>query len=353
MWYDCFLERLHIAYSLSSQQNREPKLYLLIIGVSYLLLLDVQFVADDLNSPYVAPMHAKRGFVILKKSDRSAVILALASVLFWSGASTAFKKALFFGSPWLVVFAGSLISTLVFGFVIARGKTRICMSEVLSGLYLGCLNPFAYYLILLNAYNGLPAQVAMVVNYLWPVVLVLLSVPLLGQKLNRLGVAGILLSFTGVVLLALMGRQTLDIPVFPLMLAFASTVIWAVYWLLNTRNKGRASSVLFTSFASGSLYLLAFGLATGEEFSLPPGIIPWVLYIGIFEMGITYLLWNTALKWASSTASVGGMVFLTPFLALFFIVFFVGEKIAPSTVAGLLFVVGGILLEQHSRRRVK
>ncbi|MCK5132956.1 MAG: DMT family transporter [Candidatus Sabulitectum sp.] len=287
----------------------------------------------------------------LRKSDRSAVVLAFVSVLCWSGAATAFKMALFYESPWLVVFSGSVISTVIFGFTLAVGRTRICRSDFLSGLYLGFLNPFLYYLVLLNAYNGLPAQIAMVVNYLWPVVLVLLSVPLLGQKLNVKGLAGILLSFAGVVFLALIGRNSFEIPTTPLLLAFASTFIWAVYWLLNTRNKGKTTAVLFTSFVFGSIYLLVYGIATGQEFSLHPGILPWIVYIGFLEMGFTYLMWNTALKWASSTATVSGMIFLTPFIALIFIGIVVGEKIAPSTVIGLMFVVGGILMEKYSRRR--
>ncbi len=288
--------------------------------------------------------------MIIMKSDRSAVLLALASVMCWSGAATAFKKALLFGSPWLVVFAGSVISTIVFAAALAVGRTRIRRDDVISGLYLGFMNPFLYYLVLLNAYHGLPAQIAMVVNYLWPVVLVLLSVPLLGQKLNMKGLAGIFLSFAGVAFLALMGRSTFEISATPLILAFASTLIWAVYWVLKTRNKGKTTAVLFTGFVSGSIYLFVYGLATGREFTLHSGILPWVLYIGIFEMGLTYIMWNTALKWASSAAAVSGMIFLTPFLALVLIGLVVGEKIALSTVTGLLLVVAGILIERWSRK---
>ena len=105
----------------------------------------------------------------------------------------------------------------------------------------------------------------MVVNYLWPVVLVLLSIPLLGQKLSIRGLAGILLSFAGVMFLALMGRNTFEISTVPLLLAFASTLIWAVYWVLNTRNTGKTSAVLFTSFVFGSIYLLIYGFLTGQQ----------------------------------------------------------------------------------------
>jgi drug/metabolite transporter (DMT)-like permease len=287
------------------------------------------------------------------KSDRSAVILALISVICWSGAATAFKKALSFGPPWLVVFYASVISTAVFGIVLAAGKHRITRAQVVSGLYLGFLNPFLYYLVLLNAYHGLPAQIAMVVNYLWPVVLVLLSIPLLGQKLSAKGFTGVLLSFAGVVFLALSGGSSFSIHPVPLLLALASTLIWAVYWILNARSREHTAAVLFTGFVWGSVYLFVYGVVTEQQFSPGTGILPWILYVGVLEMGLTYILWNTALRRASTTAAVSSMIFLTPFLALIFIQAVVGEKIASSTVIGLVMVAGGIFLEKRSRRNAR
>ena len=81
--------------------------------------------------------------------------------------------------------------------------------------------------------------------------------------------------------------------------------------------------------------------------------LPWILYVGVFEMGITYILWNTALKRASTTAAVSSMIFLTPFLALILIQAVVGEKIASSTVIGLVMVAGGIFLEKRSRKNTR
>ncbi len=290
----------------------------------------------------------------MKRSNRTAIILALLSVVFWSGAATAFKKAFCFGSPWQVVFLSVCVSTVVFGIAFIIKRYRFNKSDFVAGVYLGFLNPFLYYLVLLTAYSGLPAQIAMVVNYLWPVTLVLLSIPFLGEKLQLGGVAGILLSFSGVAFLTLMGRQSFEIQPFYLLLAFISTFIWSVYWLLNTRNSGKAISVLFWSFVSGSFYLAVYGFVSGsEQFFLGRSqflqILPWVLYIGIFEMGLTYIMWNTALKWASRTSVVSGMIFLTPFLALIFIGFVVGEPISLYTVIGLLLVVGGIILEKRFR----
>ncbi len=284
-------------------------------------------------------------------SDRGALLLALASVLFWSWAATAFKMALEYHTPWFTVFAGSLISAAVLLVsLLARGR-RLGRGDIRRGALFGLLNPFVYYLVLLNAYNGLPAQIAMVVNYLWPVVLVVLAVPLLGQRLTPGGVCGILLSFSGVVFMALYGRGSLSISWPPLLLALLSTVVWAVYWLLNTRSTGDTNAVLLVCFLFGTAYLGIYGLVTGESFIPRTPALPWLFYIGAFEMGITFILWNTALKRAASAAMVGGLIFLTPFLALIPISIVVGEGIAPSTVMGLVLVTAGIFLEKHFRPR--
>ena len=284
------------------------------------------------------------------RSDRTAILLALAAVVFWSLAATAFKEALRSVSPWCVVTSGSIISTFVLAALLFARKKRLQRSSIREGALLGLLNPFGYYLVLLHAYNGLPAQIAMAVNYLWPVVLVLLAIPLLGQRISSRGFAGIFLSFSGVALMSLFGRSTLEIPIEPLLLAILSTVIWAVYWLLNTRSTGDTNSVLLMCFAFGSVYLGIYGLLSGESFHGAGEAAPWLLYTGVFEMGITYVMWNTALKKAASAATVGSLIFLTPFLALLPIALVVREKIAISTVSGLLLVVLGIVMEKHFRK---
>lgn len=286
-----------------------------------------------------------------RSSDRAAVALASASIIFWSWAATAFKKALLCHSPWFVVFAGSLISTAVLAAVLAVRGRGISGRDAARGAVFGFLNPFLYYLVLLYAYDGLPAQIAMVVNYLWPVVLVLLAVPILGQRLTTGGITGVLVSFSGVALMALLGRNTLSIALYPLLLAFLSTIVWAVYWLLNTRSSGETNAVLLMNFLFGSIYLAIYGVVTGQSFIPAADAVPWIVYIGVFEMGVTYMLWNAALKKASSTAVVGSLIFLTPFLALVPIALVIGEGIAPSTVGGLVLVTAGIFMERHFRKK--
>jgi drug/metabolite transporter (DMT)-like permease len=274
-----------------------------------------------------------------------AIIRACGAVLLWSTAASAFKLTLVRGDPWQAVMVASATSTMVF-FGACRGRPGpFSPPLLLQGAVRGFLNPFLYYMVLLTAYSMLPAQVAMVVNYLWPVTLTILAVPLLGQRLEGRNMAGILVSFGGVALMALIrGGAGGDVGLLPLFLAFSSTVIWALYWVLNTRASGRVPANLFLNFCFGTLYLALWGLFTGRRIPADPGLLAGGAYIGVFEMGVTFLLWNTALKMSDRASRVSGLIYFTPFLSLAVIAMAVHEPIAPSTFAGLLLVIAGVLI---------
>ncbi len=111
----------------------------------------------------------------------------------------------------------------------------------------GFLNPFLYYLILLKAYTLLPAQLAQPLNYLWNLVLVLLSAPLLCEKLSIKGLAGLFIGFIGVFVIATRGDIfSLDIETpTGVALAAASTVIWALSWILTQLEKNHTEMSSF------------------------------------------------------------------------------------------------------------
>jgi drug/metabolite transporter (DMT)-like permease len=69
-------------------------------------------------------------------------------------------------------------------------------------------------------------------------------------------------------------------------------------------------------------------------------------------MSITFVIWLMALTNSSNTAKVSNLIYLSPFIALFFIRYTVGEKIHISTFIGLIFIVGGILIQQFLKNRI-
>jgi drug/metabolite transporter (DMT)-like permease len=111
---------------------------------------------------------------------------------------------------------------------------------------------------------------------------------------------------------------------------------------------------LFLNFCFGFLYIfltIMIMRLLGRQWNRHP-ILPWqgiagAVYLGIFEMGITFILWLMALKLSSTTAKVSNLIYLSPFISLILIHFIVGEVILLSTVIGLLFIVGGIIIQQY------
>jgi drug/metabolite transporter (DMT)-like permease len=286
-------------------------------------------------------------------------ILALTAVVFWSTAASAFKITLRWLSHYQLVLLSSAVSMPVLWTMILFRKKRetkqnTTRQTLLKSAARGLLNPFLYYLVLLEAYNELPAQIAMVINYLWPVVLMILSAPLLKQRITLKMAAASGISFCGIGVLALGGNPVGGhVPLFAMGLALLSTVIWALFWILNVRASGDAVKNLAESFVFGFIYLVIYGVVSGKIegiFNLDfQGIIGSV-YIGLFEMGITFVIWQKALELADTTAEVGNLIYLTPFLALVFIGTAVGERIGLWTVAGLLLVISGIVLQEMGKK---
>ena len=66
-------------------------------------------------------------------------------------------------------------------------------------------------------------------------------------------------------------------------------------------------------------------------------------------MGITFILWLQAMKLSTNTAKIANLIFISPFLSLLFISFFVGETILFSTFIGLIFIIMGLLIQQRKR----
>jgi drug/metabolite transporter (DMT)-like permease len=86
-----------------------------------------------------------------------------------------------------------------------------------------------------------------------------------------------------------------------------------------------------------------------ESFPLPG--IAAAVYVGLFEMSITFLLWLNALRLSSSTALISNFIYAVPFLSLVFIRYVLKEAVQPATVIGLLLILGGILLQMLIRNK--
>ena len=287
------------------------------------------------------------------KQNTKAYCYAMTSVMLWSTVASAFKITLRYTNVLTMLFYSSLTSTILFfAVLIATDKSLsikgLSKKERYRFAFGGILNPFFYYMLLFGAYSRLPAQQAQPLNFTWPIVLSLLSVPLLGKKIKVSGFAAICLSFVGVVVISTKGNfKTLQFTdMIGVILALGSSVIWALYWLYSVKEKTNELVKLFINFACGTTFIAIVWFFSGQANF--PGFkgLAGSIYIGCFEMGVTFILWYRALKCSSNTIYIATLIYLVPFLSLVVIHFILKEKIHLSTIAGLILIVAGILLQK-------
>jgi drug/metabolite transporter (DMT)-like permease len=287
------------------------------------------------------------------KDAPKAYLFAGLAVLFWSTAASAFKLTLDEINFIQVLFFSTLTSCIIL-FLILLFQNKLHLLRKTSGkeyIYsaiLGFLNPFLYYLVLLKAYSLLPAQVAQPLNFTWPIMLVILSVPLLKQPISSFSILTMIISFIGVYLISSQGSP-FDLNIadpFGVSLALGSSVVWALFWIYNVRDNRQAEIKLFLSFFFAFLMSGLVMLATSGFYSITWQGIAGSVYIGVFEMGITFVFWLKALQYAVSTDKISNMIFVTPFFSLVLINQVVGESIHITTVGGLVLIVAGILLQK-------
>ncbi len=290
---------------------------------------------------------------MLEKSQSRAMLLGLSAVLLWSTVATAFKLSLQVMSPLQLLGWSGLFSTLVLAVAVSWQKQWGELLQQLRrrpGYYLalGALNPFLYYLVLFRAYDLLPAQQAQALNYTWALTLALLAVPLLKQKLHRIDIIAMLLGYLGALVIATRGNLlALEFDSVPgVLLALGSTLIWALYWILNTRAEGSPAVTLLLCFLLGTP--MVWGLMAWEAELMVPSLqgLLGAAYVGLFEMGVTFLLWLGAMRAATHVSRISNLIFLSPFLSLLFIRLFLNEPIVPATFVGLALIVGAVVLQQ-------
>lgn len=291
------------------------------------------------------------------KNQTKAYLYALITVGLWSTIASASKLTLRRLSPAEVLLYASVVSTVVLLIIVIGQKklkkvTTLSRQEWLTSVGFGLLNPFAYYLVLFKAYDLLPAQQAQIINYTWAITLSLLSIPLLGQRVVGKQWLAIGVSYIGVLVIATKGdllNLRFENPS-GVGLALFSTVLWALYWILNTRDKRDPIIGLFLNFVCALPFITLYVFfAEGFRAVALDGFVG-AIYIGIFEMGVAFVLWLKAMKYTDNIAKIANLIFIAPFASLVFIHFLVGEEIYSSTLAGLVMVMGGLVIQSFCKR---
>ena len=250
--------------------------------------------------------------------------------------------------PFLLTGVGLIIGALVSLPALRSGITpwKIPVKTLLIGVY----GLFGYHFMLFLALQTAPAVEANLVNYLWPLLIVLLS-PIFTKSLslNFRFVLAALSGFAGAVLAITSGGSgfgfsSIEVGYF---FALAAAVIWATYSLATTKVPR------FPTPAIGLFALVSGVLAIGAHFLFEPAAsistADWLLLLvlGVGPLGGAFYLWDAALK-IGDPRRIGLLAFLTPLLSTALLVVVSGNSLSRQLLVATGLIVGGALLGPRS-----
>lgn len=217
--------------------------------------------------------------------------------------------------------------------------------QFLYVLFLGFLGCTFYYLCLYFGYaNGNGLEV-LVIQYCWPLIMIVLSAILLKERLSLLSYGAVIAGFCGILLVLTKGNiselkfSNLTVALIVLLGAFS----FALFSVLSKKFKGEPYTITTLLFLGG-LITSTISLFIFSKFAWPTQdeLIP-VIINGAFINGISYIFWLKALeKIKASTAAT--LVFLAPVLSSIWIVLFFKEPFYISYAIGLsLVIVAGLI----------
>lgn len=211
---------------------------------------------------------------------------------------------------------------------------------------------YLYYLLYTLSLRMIPAAEASMLNYLFPVMVVLFAIPINGDRLTPLNAVSVALGFAGTLVVLTGGRFT-EFNLSNLggdLLALGGAAAWGLYSNLGRRIDGDTESGIWYTIVI-SLALSTLSLFLFSTFKLPdPLSLAGAAWLGVSNIWLSLPLWMKILKTAS-TALAAGIAFVTPFLSLLFILLLAGEPISLGQVAGLLVISTSILLQGIRRKR--
>jgi len=255
------------------------------------------------------------------------------------------------------LFWSSLVSAVILSLTsILSGRAceiKQCSLQDLGRLMiLGLLGTYVYYLFLYFGYSRAIGMEVLVVQYTWPVLIVVLSIFILKERLNYRKVIAVILGFAGVVIVLTKGDFSSirigNISVF--LLVGAGSFCFALFSVLSKNIRQEplfATTIYFITACIASFFSMFFY----SEFALPSmaEIFP-VLLNGIFVNGFSYVCWMAALKFTEASY-LAPFTFITPALSAVYLVLFFGEPIIPAYGISLVCVILGGLINTLGQKK--
>lgn len=278
-------------------------------------------------------------------TTRSATLIGLTAILMWSllavmtvatGTIPAFQLA-------AMTFAiGGLVGLLTW--IGRRGAPQSLLQRPVAWI-VGVSGLFGYHALYFLALRYAPPAEAGLLNYLWPLLIVLFSSFLPGERLAPHHVIGAMSGLAGTVLLFVgNGAEFAPSQLPGLLAAFIAAFIWAIYSVLSRRLKSVPTDAV-AGFCLVTAALAALVHAAIETTVWPDGAVQWlsVVALGVFPVGAAFYAWDIGMK-RGDIRVIGAASYATPLLSTAFLILAGFAKPSPNIVLAAILIAGGGLI---------
>lgn len=263
-------------------------------------------------------------------------LAALGAVILW-GSLAALGASLSHIPPFLLTGIGLLIGGLV-SLPLAKFDLRqLKVSK--TALAVGVYGLFGYHAALFAGLQNAPSVQANLVNYLWPLLIVVLApIFIPGTTLTLRHVLAALVGFIGAGLAILSGAELVSGFAIGYVFAFFAAIFWSTYSLLSNRVTFKTTAVGTFGFVSGALAIAAH-LIFEPATTIALADWPLLIALGLGPLGGSFYLWAYALK-NGSPQRVGLIAFLTPLISTTLLLVVTNTPLSPllAVSAGLIFI---------------
>lgn len=291
--------------------------------------------------------------MIKMNSKTKSIIYVLICILFWALIPVVSRLGQSDLDNHQFLFWSSVISFMTFFIIIQiqkKGKIIFSLSarDWIHSIVLGLLGTYLYYILLYFGYANAKGIEVLIIQYCWPIFVIVLSIVILKERLNIRKVISIVLGFFGVFLVLTKGKLT-DIHLDNLFvdgIVLIAAFVFGLFSVLSKKVKIDSLTLVTIYFLTATVISFV-SMISLSEFKLPTQetILP-ILINGIFVNGISYLFWIRALK-IGKASFIAPFVFLTPVISTILLILFFKEPFQLIYVIGMISVILGGLINKE------
>lgn len=291
-----------------------------------------------------------------RTGEKRQIVYAVLTVFLWATMAPAVKLMQDSVPTTEVLFLAGVFSVVfLLGRLIANGKVKEYRTfgaqnyKVVLGL--GFLGFFVYEFLYYFGIAQLTASTACILNYLWPVMLVLFSCLILKEPFTTRKVLAMVASFLGVVVLSAGGNDQYGAhPVLGIVGCIVAAVSYGLFSVLNKREDLDQDLCMPIYWGVTMVSGLIAGFVEGGW--TMPDLKTWLIlaWLGVMANAVGYLIWAIALNDSKNSARIANFAFLVPVLSMLLSALILREQIHWNGIAALVLILGGILYQSYDKK---